>query len=352
MEITYNTYSAADVRSWIESGAQNGLSEQIISITRANALLHCPYVKDDDVLVVSAMDGDKVVGYTAIFPEKLERPDMWIATGTTLWVNPNYTDDFVGYNLVQRLWQSYPDCAVIGSDVAKPAALIDKLLGAKICKYERSAFVFNRKIQVHSLRNFGSLLLEPFHKHRQQKAIKRVLASIPNTIRVIARDKIGAEAYAFIKAHSEQDTFLRSREMLNWILRYPFSAENPLPHRALKRNQFSGQASSFSNHLLHIYDADQLVGIVLLGLRGTDMHVKMLYTDEQHREIVFALIVEAMLNTKADQLWSLYPELNVYIASKVLALKTYNRDLLFTYPKTLKSIEPMVLQGMEGDMFA
>ena len=349
--IEYHTYIAKDVRDWIEDGSQNGLSEQIISLTRANALIHCPYVKDDDVLVVSAMDGEKVVGYTAIFPEHLERPEMWIATGTTLWVDPNYADDFVGYNLVQHLWQSYPNCAVIGSDVAKPAALIDKLLGAKICKYERSAFVFNRKIQVHSLRNFGSLLLEPFRKHRQRKAIQRILASIPNTIRVIACDTIEAEAYQFIKEHSESDTFLRSREMLNWIIRFPFSTENPLPHRALKRNQFSGQTASFCNYLLQIYDADTLIGIVMLGKRRTDMHVKMLYTDDAHLEIVYALVIEAMQHTNAEQLWSLYPQLNNIIASNQVALRDNNQQLLFTYPKDLKTLEPLVIQGIDGDMF-
>lgn len=349
--IEYRTYSAKDVRAWLDKDVNNGLSENIISRTRANALAHCPCVKDEDVLVISAKDGEKVVGFTAIFPEKLERPDMWIATGTTLWVNPDYADEFVGYNLVQRLWGSYPDYAVIGSDVAKPAALIDKLLGAKILKYERSAFVFNRKVEVRTLRNFGSMLLELFRKYRQRKAIQRVVASI-NTIRVSARDVIDAAAYAFIKEHSTTDTFLRSRDMLNWILRYPFSAENPLSHRALKTNQFSGQASSFGNKLLQIYDTNQLVGIVLLGLRGKDMHVKMLYTDEQHREIVFALIVETMLHTRAEQLWSLYPDLNAYIEANHVALQKSNRDLLFTYPKSIKFPEPMVLQGMEGDMFA
>lgn len=350
--IEYKTYSVADVRSWINEGAQNGLSERIISMTRANALMHCPYVKDDDVLVVSAMDGQTVVGYTAIFPEKLERPDMWIATGTTLWVNPNYTDDFVGYNLVQRLWQSYPDCAVIGSDVAKPAALIDKLLGATICKYERHAFVFNRTIQVRSLRNFGSLLLEPFRKYCQRKAIRRVIDSIPSDIRVIARDTIDAEVYHFIKAHSESDSFLRSREMLNWILRYPFTVETPLINRTTKCNQFSGQAQSSNNHLIHIYKADTLIGVLLLGQRGKDMHVKMLYSDNAHREIVYALIVESMVQSHMAQLWSLYPQLNDFITSKGIALKTYKRDLLFTYPKFFSSFEPIVLQGMEGDMFA
>lgn len=351
-EVIYHKFTKTDIRAWLDSGLHNALSEHIISFTRANALMHCPYVKDDDVLVVSAMDGETVVGYTAIFPEKLERPDMWIATGTTLWVNPNYADDFVGYNLVQRLWQSYPNYAVIGSDVAKPAALIDKLLGAKITKYERSAFVFNRTIQVRSLRNVGSLLLEPFRKCRQRKAIRRVLASIPSDVHVIARDTIDAETYEYIMAHSASDTFLRSRDMLNWILRYPFSVENPMAAHAIRHNQFSDQAATFRNHLLQIYAADSLVGIMMLGQRDSYMHVMMLYTDDVHCEMVYALIVKMMMHSHAEQLWSLYPQLNAFIASNGVSLKTYNRDILFTYPKSLKTLEPIKLQGADGDMFA
>ena len=350
--IEYQIYSAKDVRAWLDKDVNNGLSENIISRTRANALAHCPCVKDDDILVVSAKDGDKVVGFTAIFPEKLKRPDRWIATGTTLWVNPDYADEFVGYNLVQRIWQSYPDYAVIGSEVSPAAAVIDKLLGAAILKYERKAFVFRRSIEVHSLRNVASLLLEPFRKCRQSKAIKQVLASIPSNVRVRACETIDAETYAFIQAHSGNDTFLRSREMQNWILRYPFSVENPLMARAKKSMQFSDQIAKFCNRFLQIYTDDALVGVALLAERNSAMHVKMLYTDDAHQEAVYALIVEAMLHSGAEQLFSLYPQLNTYLESHQVALKEYHREILFTYPKSLKSLVPFVLQGADGDMFA
>lgn len=350
--IEYHQHTAKDVRAWLENGAKNGLSEDIISRTRANALAHCPCVKDNDVLVVSAKDGEMVVGFTAIFPEKLERPDMWIATGTTLWVNPDYADEFVGYNLVQCLWGSYPEYAVIGSEVSPAAAVIDKLLGAAILKYERKAFVLRRSIEVHSLRNVASLLLEPFRKCRQRKAIKQVLSSIPSNIRVRACETIDAETYAFIQAHSTNDTFLRSREMMNWILRYPFSVENPLMARAKKSMQFSDQIVKFCNRFLHIYADDALVGVVLLAERNRAMHVKILYTDDAHQEAIFALIVEAMLHSGAEQLYSLYPQLNAYLESQQVALRANKAELIFTYPKSLKSLTPFVLQGADGDMFA
>ena len=350
--IEYQTYTASEIREWLNNGYYDNILDNAISKTRANALAHCPCVKDEDVLVVSAKDGEKVVGFTAIFPEKLERPDMWIATGTTLWVNPDYADEFVGYNLVQRLWQSYQEYAVIGSEVSPAAAVIDKLLGAAILKYDRKAFVFRRSIEVHSLRNFASLLLEPFRKCSQRKALKQVLSSIPSNIQVRACETIDAETYAFIQAHSSKDSFLRSREMMNWILRYSFSVENPLMARAKKSMQFSDQIVKFSNRFLHIYADDALVGVVLLAERNSAMHVKMLYTDDAHQEAIFALIVEAMLHSGAEQLYSLYPQLNAYLESQQVALRANKAELIFTYPESLKSLTPFVLQGADGDMFA
>lgn len=350
--IEYHTYTAKDVRAWLDKDVNNGLSENIISRTRANALAHCPCVKDDDILVVSAKDDEKVVGFTAIFPEKLERPDMWIATGTTLWVNPYYADEFVGYNLVKQLWEAYPNHAVIGSDVVPAAAVIDKLLGATILKYERKAFVFRRSIEVHSLRNFASLLIEPFRKCRQRKAIKQVLASIPNNVRVRACNVIDAETYDFIRKHSTNDTFLRNREMLNWILQFPFAVENPLMAREEKGMEFSDQTTKYRDYLLQVYVNNALVGVVLLAERENDMHVKILCTDDVHQEIVCTLIVEAMLNSGAEQLYSLYSQLNAYLESHQVALRANKAELIFTYPKLLNSLTPFVLQGMDGDMFA
>ena len=351
MSVQYKIFNCADVRDWICNGKSNGLSESIISFTRANALLHCPDVKDDDTLVIAAIDGERVVGFTAIFPEHLVRPDRCIATGTTLWVDPQYADEFIGLNLVQRLWQSYPQCSVIGFDVARPAAMIDKLLGASIAKYERHSFVFDRNIKVRKPRNLISLLIEPFRKYYQKRAIFRTINAIPTTCRVVARDTIDTEAYEFITLHSNSDTFLRSREILNWILRYPFIIENPLECHYEKSNEFVDQITSSSNHYLQIYNGNVMIGVVLLAIRSNDMHVKMLYTDDSHREIVYAFIIKIMQKYNLERLYSIYSGLNDYITSHKLVLRDDKHNLLITYPKEFKNLEPLVLQGIDGDMF-
>jgi hypothetical protein len=140
--------------------------------------------------------------------------------------------------------------------------------------------------------------------------------------------------------------------MLNWILRYPFSVENPLMARAEKSMQFSDQIAKFRNQFMQIYTDDTLAGVVLFAERNSAMHVKMLYTDDAHQEAIFALIVEAMLHSGAEQLYSLYPQLNAYLESHHVALRANKAELLFTYPKSLKSLTPFFLHGADGDMFA
>ncbi len=101
-----------------------------------------------------------------------------------------------------------------------------------------------------------------------------------------------------------------------------------------------------------MYHSADLEGVAILAQRGTEAHVKMLYADEAYRQQVFAVIIEATLRMGAEQLYSLNPRLNEYIESAHISLKAYNREILFTYPKTMNLEQPLVLQGIEGDMFA
>ena len=116
--------------------------------------------------------------------------------------------------------------------------------------------------------------------------------------------------------------------------------------------EFHDQAVMYRNNLLQIYIADKLIGIVMLGMRGSKMDIKMLYTDDAHCEIVYAVVIEAMVHSHQKQLCSIYPQLNAYITSHHLALRENKQQFIFTIPESIKAYEPLVLQGMEGDMFA
>ena len=157
-EVKYHNHTAAEVRAWLYEGADNGLSEQVISKTRANAILHNPYIKDDMVIAVSAMDGDKVVGFTAMFPEHLVRPDVWLTCPTTLYAHPDYAGEFIGYYVSKALHDTADGRLVIGSDLAKETILIDKLLGLKADILPRKRIILRRTIPWDTMRHVLSSL--------------------------------------------------------------------------------------------------------------------------------------------------------------------------------------------------
>ena len=84
MSIVYQTLTVSEIRNWLELGKNDSILDHAISRTRANALAHCPYVKDDDVLVVTAMDGEKVVNFRdkSISYEQSNYAPMMVAEST------------------------------------------------------------------------------------------------------------------------------------------------------------------------------------------------------------------------------------------------------------------------------
>lgn len=350
--IEYHTYTAKDVREWIENGAKNGLSEQVISRTRAYAFLNNPYVTDESVLAVSATDGEKVVGFTAGFPDELVRPKCKCIVASTLYVLPEYTGDFIGFELIKRIKESYPDYDLIGSDETKSAALIDKLLGNKIEEFSRNRFDINRKIRVHSFRSFGSYLLEPFRRRRQLRNIERQIQSIGSDMKVEYISMIDNEAYRFIESHSENDAFLRSQNSLNWVLRFPLSISAPSQHRLIPQNAFGAQVSESTNSGVKVYYKEQLVGVYMHGKRREDAKILMLYVDENYAQQVYAIMMEHLMAMHPKKLYSQYEGFNEFMLTNRLSLYHAVDKYYYTHPVSLPCSTSQQLQGAEGDMFA
>lgn len=350
--IEYHKHTAADLRAWLLNGTQNGLSEQVISRIQAFSLLHNPYVTEDSVLAVSAREGDAVVGYVAGFPDHLARPKCKCVVGCTLYVKPEYTGDFIGFELVKQLKESYPDYHLIGSDETKTAAMIDKLLGNKIETYTRGRFDFNRTIHIHTMRTFGAYILEPFRRMRTRRNQKRIVRTISPDVRLEYTSFVDGEAYQFIETHSEADVNLRTREMLTWALRFPYTITASIIHRTNQDSAFGSQISCSDNSVVKVYLRGGLVGVYALGKRGGDVKVLMLYTEEDPSKQVFAVLLEHLLLLHPQRLFSQYRALNDWLIKNRLSLHAYRDQFLYTHPVTLSWDNQKQVQGMDGDMFA
>ena len=100
--ITYKVYSVCELREWLINNRQNGLSEYAIAPTRAFALINNPCAKDEDPAIVVTSDGDRHIGYSAVFPDEYVKGNtigrfFW---GTTEWLEPDYR----GKGIAGKMW--------------------------------------------------------------------------------------------------------------------------------------------------------------------------------------------------------------------------------------------------------
>ena len=350
--IEYHQYTVRDVREWLYDGIKNGLSEQIIAKSRADSIIHCPCVTDDSVVIVSATDGNKIVGYTAMFPEHWVKPDIWTSNATTLYADPEYAGEFIGYYVTKMLQEAAPNRYLIGTDTAQESVLIDKLLGSKADMLLRKRYVLNRKIAIHKLRNVFSLLLEPIRKCRQCATIRRELRKIPQGVEVEYINFIDNETYLFMLHHSENDMFLRSQEMLNWVLHYPFRIEAPQSRRKSSRCQFSSQSTLIRPFLAKVFIQNILVGVYMVVQRNDCINILLLYTENNSAQVVYRIILERVIEMHPNFLRSQYTKFNEYMEQNNIALKCYEEKFSFTRPKDMPIDIKKQQQGADGDMFA
>ena len=350
MEISYKTYTVKEVRAWLYEGVQNGLSEQIITKTRANSIIHNPYVKDDMVIVVAAFYGENVVGFTAMFPEHLIKPDIWISIGTTLYADPCYTNEYLGYNLVKILHDASEGRYVVGSDVAPAAAVIDKLLGMRILSFNRTRYVLKRNIRIVSVRSLISWMLEPYRLLKQMFFIWKLYKYNDRNCDIDVVDSFDNETYNFILGHSENCTFIRSLEMLNWIAKFPFRVETVQETKSC--NAFSDKCKHFQTYIVKVLHDNLNVGLFMIAVRDKDAHILLQYTERNFKDFVFFKIIDFVLKLKVCQLYSVYDDLNKYMENSNVSLTSSSSKFTYTIPKDILIDGTLVIQGADGDMFA
>lgn len=350
--ITYKNFTAKEVRAWLYEGADNGLSEKIITKTRANSIIHNPFVDDDMVIVVVALCGEKVVGYTAMFPEHLKRPDVWISNATTLYADPQYSSEFIGYYVSKVLHDNANGRYVIGSDIASATVLIDKLLGLKPYVFNRRRFVINRKFRATSLRLLCSKIVEPFRKLRQSYFINKIQSYINDSLSVKFVDFIDDESYRFILSHSANDIFVRSQEMLNWLIRYPFRVERVKCVGCDSTNLFSDICDNFKMYIAQIRDNNMIQGIYMFAVRDNDIHVLLLYYSDEFKNDIYSFLLKTIISLNPSQLFSVYDDFNNFVENSNVSLKFYNHQFVFTLPPKFEIDTNRSMQGADGDMFA
>jgi len=346
-------YSIQDVVDWLVDEKDNGLSAMIISKPRAWAFVNNPCANPTAPAVAVLFEDDEMKGYAAVFPERFEGVEPTIYWGSTYFVDESMRGKGCGVKILSELQNSLDGVyATMQTPVSSSA--IFKKLGAQetwFPEYWIKLQKWNPKRGKHGLiKLFGNEFYSTFIQHSRR--IGRWCDSFHYCLEYCGF--VDDETYSFIKDNKRNDLMLRSKEMLNWMLAYPFLVNSALSHRLLpSKNYFSCNKQDFRQYAVKVFDEKgRLTGFYIFKCDSGEVNLLYLYYLPESEDMVMASFYEHLMKMGAIRLRTTSGELVAFIKRRALPiLDIFESQLNFCAPATIGVPQGATIQGGDGDMF-
>lgn len=346
--LTYHLYTISQLSEWMLQNVGNGITDSMIAHQRAWALLNNPCAKNDDLVISAVQANDRVIGYTAIFAEDLKKPFAghrfyW---GSSQWVESEYRGKGISAKMMLLMKEAIHH-RYIGLDSSIASCKLDQKQGYKIVYYPR--YFFQWKTPKNTLLSW---IKEKYVQYMNRKSMK-LLLRYDYTNRYIPT--IDNKTYDFIRSHSQGDLFLRSQDMLNWVLHYPFlcAIENDA-HAEKEKCEFGSYVDEFEMNAIQVYVENQLRGVYIYSIVDGIFKVLYLYYDKQYSEQVFASLAVKAMQRSVIQFRTFNRALYDFMGR--IGIKNMNSrytidQISLTLPPDVEVDQSLAIQGGDGDMF-
>jgi hypothetical protein len=140
-----------------------------------------------------------------------------------------------------------------------------------------------------------------------------MLFNIPNAVRLKFNSvncptfeyvsEIDREAWAFVREHKSKELMNRNREDLQWMVNNPWLISSGIRDHTAMRYSFSSTDTSFVFLNIKIYNKEmQMIGFLILSIRGRDMKIPYAYYKKGAEEAVMKVVYKHMLDLKLNML--------------------------------------------------
>ncbi len=337
-------YTVADLREWLENNRPaEGLSERMIAPTRAWAIIHNPYVKDDDAIITAIFEEGELAAYTASFPDMLDGNRVWWAS--TLYCYPQFIGKGYGLIVVGSLMEAHEPELTYDRWAAKETVEIFNHFGYQTT-YTKRYHLGDKKIDTRTIKGkFADCVqelnkcLHPWPKQSQANYTIQYAECIDD------------EAYAFMKAHKGNDLWLREKEMLNWIVEYPFFKSGKRKEEGGKCI-FGDEAKVYEYKVAKIYVGEELQGVYVMRRHDDELSVVYLYYTYEKRDVVFDSIIDCIIAQCPRSIVTENEYLCERVRERLYFPKNEEEQVSLTLPDNQQVLTNITLQIGDGDSFA
>lgn len=347
MEERLEVFTVKQVRQWLKTGiAERGLSEEIISRTRAYAIVNGPCALDDDPVVVTIFVKDQIAAHVATFSEMINGERYWWFPD--LWCAPEYRGKGYSLILIGTIAEMFGSEHCMDKWCAPEALQAFEYLGLKTTYLPR--YVLGARIDKSTAK--GKLVA--FIRASQKCLHRLVEGSIKHedySLRYLSY--IDDAAYAFIVAHGKEDYILHTQDFLNWVLRYPFTISAPLKERVENIMPFApAETYNRQTYAVQVLFEGSIAGFYIMTHKEKGLHILYLYYDQKYKDKVFASIRDHLMRMLLEQCYTENEELALYLRSQIFFPKFSINNISFVYPPSLPKPLSGHVQYGDGDCFA
>ena len=347
-QIIYKVFSIRELHEWLIENIQNGISNYCIAPTRTCAMINSPCAKSNDPAIVIAFEGVRPIGYSAVFADEYVKGNtigrfFW---GSTEWIEPEYRGKGIAGKMMRTLKDAVGIDRYIGLESSIASVKLDQKQGASIEIYDKTKF---QLVSKGSLK--GKLRSKYIGFHNSKQLEKLFDYEYQNEY----VNFVDAETYRFLETHSQHDLFLRQREMLNWILRYPFLiGTHDDPNAKKDVCEFGSTVTEYQMEGVKVYAQDELVGFYIVSQTNKERTLRYLYYDDAHCNEVFASVTLNLIKPGIEKIFFMSDELREFMhrkGIKHLNRTSYMDEIVLTLPPSMKVDKNLHVQGGDGDMF-
>lgn len=346
-------YTIQDVAEWLMEGKDNGLSETVISKPRAWAFLNNPYASPSMPAAAALFEEGEVKGYAAVFPERFEGINPMVYWGSTYFVDSTMRGKGCGIKILSALQESL-DGIYATTQTPVSSSAIFKKLGAEETWFPEFWLKLQRNNPARGKHNWLKQGLNRVYAVLFQKRNRLMRWCDSFCFQLEYCSFVDDETYSFISNHRDTDLLLRSKEMLNWMLRYPF-LQNRVLEKEVKPNSnyFSCQKSGFQQYAVKVMNnAGELVGFYIFKHCEGEVNLLYLYARAEFEEMVMASFYKHLLKMEIVRLRTTKLGLVSFFRRNALpVISMVESRLNLCAPKSLGVPEKATIQGGDGDMF-
>lgn len=344
-------FTISEIRKWLFNNESiEGLSSRIIDKQRAYAIVNNPYVKNTDVVLCALYIAEEPIAYTAMFPDKVKDIPERIWWFSTLYCNPKYQGKGYGLIVIGQLCELLDGEPYFDLDGAEETVNIFNYLGLTTQYIKRYSFT-NKNISCKTLKGLIAYLLEKKSKLLCNINRRNIIQEISKSdYRLSYVSYIDDLTYNFIIDHVDKDLFVRSKDMLNWIMTYPFMQQTPIMDRVDKTLEFSSQVKAYYIQAVQVWRNDKLIGFFVYRILNKCFAIKYLYYDNNFENDVFNAITEHFVKLKAISLQTTNKSFYQWFKSLNIMTKNVLEEQSFSFPKYLNTQNKDIQLG-DGDVF-